>query len=326
MEWQVVEITPGNSPAPVAGKWTAVSPDVKSFGIKDLNVAVTPATKLEATKDYALFVRTAATDKKIASKHTAVTLKHPAAALTMAKLDGKADVAEGITFKLAVRYDKSKGAVLTNTGEKVYEYAFGKSTDTDDKLKWSTLKAGTKDKKNPGSAVKPTVVKIPHKSFSETGTHFFLRVVGEKQKGNEVTLSGVSAKKEVELAEAKQTLKVQKTGATTSATGDSEFTITNDGDKEASLKIKKDKATTLKFKFKIENPVQTGDKAIPKVKVSDVKGVTVKAGKLDTNGVFEVIVDVKAFKETPSGTAKLTFNYESLKNEEFKIKITEKAS
>ena len=317
MEYKVAENTPEKI---AAANWTPYN-ETKAL---DFNT-IKPKGD-EAKKDYVLIVRTAATDKKIASKYTTVMLKKAADALafpenlngTSAKFDENK-----VTLELAVKYDINKGAVLTNNNaDKAYEYAFGKEAEAD-KLKWNTLKAGTQDKKNTGT-VKPTVVKIPHKNFSDAETHFFLRVAGVKQKGNEITLSGATAHKKMEFAAVQQTLKVQKADATTSATGASELTIANDGATEATLKLKKATATTLKVKFKIDNADKKGDKAIPKVKVTGVKGVTVKAGNLDTNGIFEVTVDVKAFKETPSGTAKLTFNYESLKDKEFSIKIEEK--
>lgn len=310
MEYQVIE----KKETLTLGAWT------KHEDAKPLDFKTIRKDDGEAVKDRILLVRTTATDKKIASKHTMVMLNKAAAKLEIEDLNGAANVVDGITFKLTVSYDKTKGAVLSNAQEKVYEYAFGKSTDTDDKLKWNTLKAATQDKKT--SQLKATVVKVPYKSFSDAGTHLFLRVAGTKQKGNEITLSGISNHKAVALAEVVQTLEVKKDN--TSATNGAEFAVGADGATTSTLKLKAATATTLKFKAQIKNADKTGDKAIPKVKASGVSGVTVKAGKLDAQGNFDVTVDIKALKEVSASTIKLSFSYESLKDKEFSINITKK--
>jgi hypothetical protein len=141
-----------------------------------------------------------------------------------------------------------------------------------------------------------------------------------KQKGDEMTLSGLSASKEVKLAQDEQKLKVKKENA--SATGEAEFTIGSDT--ASTLKLKPATATTLKFKAQIEKADKKGEKAIPKVKASGVSGVTVKASQLDDQGNFDVTVDIKAFKGEPTGTIKLAFSYESLKDIVFDIVVSKK--
>ena len=316
MEWQTVDASNGTI---TVGAWT------KYDAATPLPFATVKPSGENAKKDCALLVRTAATDKKIASKYTTVILKKAADAITLPdNLNGKTAIDTNVTFKLAVSYDKTKGAVLSNAGEKVYEYAFGKGTDTDDKLKWSTLKAATKDKKNAGAPSKPTVAKVPYKSFSETDTHFFLRVAGQKQKGNEMTLTSASAHKKVELEQVAQKFLVKTAGAT--ATADSEITVT-EATKTATIKMKPKTAGTFVVKSQLENAFKKGKNAKVKLKATGVKGVAVKAGELNDSGEFDLTIDVKnnTFKGDPSGTLTIEASYESVKNDKFVVTFEKKS-
>lgn len=105
MEYQVVE----KKEALQLGNWK------KNEATKPLAFNDIKGNGADLKKDRVLLVRTSATDKKIASKHTMITLKKAEEAVNIPELkDTSATIDDKVTFALAVKYDISKGATLSN--------------------------------------------------------------------------------------------------------------------------------------------------------------------------------------------------------------------
>ena len=306
MDWQVVEI--GNTAvAPDDAKWTAAGANTKSMTIADLKVGGSSGTALANDKNYALFVRTTATDKKIASKYSMVTLK--ARPKTMKFKDDKIEK-EGAeiqnfdgskalgSIKSALIYDLSKGAVLTNTSTDDWEYALSKTEPT----KWNTLKA-------PKDAKKPSVAKLKYSAtekantFGWTGAKLYLRVAGTKQtKEGVATLAGVTVSKEVNLTKTEQALTFTASSADNATDDTSALNTLN-----PKYKIATGTAAVITVKAKID-PVVKAEVA-PKIKVTEGPKVKVKAGKVAKDGTFDITIDIsKSLFKTPESIANVKFN------------------
>ena len=306
MDWQVVEI--GNtSVAPDDAKWTAAGANTKSMTIADLKVGGSNGTALANDKNYALFVRTTATDKKIASKYSMVTLK--ARPKTMKFKDDKiekegaeiqnSDGSKALgSIKSALIYDLSKGAVLTNTSTDDWEYALSKTEPT----KWNTLKA-------PKDAKKPSVAKLKYSAtekantFGWTGAKLYLRVAGTKQtKEGVATLAGVTVSKEVNLTKTEQALTFTASSADNATDDTSALNTLN-----PKYKIATGTAAVITVKAKID-PVVKAEVA-PKIKVTEGPKVKVKAGKVAKDGTFDITIDIaKSLFKTPESIANVKFN------------------
>jgi len=306
MDWQVVEITNANT-APDDTKWTAAGANTKSMTIADLKVGGSSGTALANDKNYALFVRTSATDKKIASKYSMVTLKARPKTLTFKdnKIEGEgaeiqnSDGSKTLgSIKSALSYDLSKGAVLTNVSTDDWEYALSKTEPT----KWNTLKA-------PKDAKKPSVAKLKYSkeekanTFGWTGAKLYLRVAGTKQtKEGVATLAGVTANAAVALTKTEQTLKFESATAVNATENTND--LTNLAPK---YKIATGTAAVITIKAKVEKFVKP--EVAPKIKVTEGPKVKVKAGKVDKDGKFDITIDIsKSLFKTPESIANVKFN------------------
>jgi len=290
MDWQVVEIGT-DAPAPVVANWTAAGANAKSMAITDLKAGGSGGSALNAEKNYALFVRTSATDKKIASKYSMVTLKARPAAMKFNedKIEGDgADIktADGSktlgSIKTALIYDLSKGALLTNTSTDDWEYALSKDTPT----KWNTLKA-------PKDVKKPSVAKLKYSATEKPNTFgwsedvkLYLRVAGTKQtKEGVATLAGVTVSQKVKLAKTAQALTFTASTADNATENTHALNTLN-----PKYKIATGTAAVITVKAKID-PVVKAEVA-PKIKVTEGPKVKVKAGKVAKDGTFDITVDI----------------------------------
>lgn len=322
MDWQVVEI--GNTAvAPDATKWTAAGVNTKSMAITDLKVAGT-TNGLTANKKYALFVRTTATDKKIASKYSMLTLNARPDAM---KFDGDKIENEGAdiktadgnktlgSIKSALIYDLSKGAVLTNASTDDWEYAISKDVPT----KWNTLKA-------PKDAKKPSVAKLKYSTAEKPNTFgwadakLYLRVAGTKQtKDGVATLAGVIVNKEIKLKNTAQELTFE------SSTADNATENTHAlGTLNPKYKIATGTAAVITIKAKIAPVVKP--EVAPKIKVTAGPKVKVKAGKVDKDGKFDITIDIsKSLFKTPESITdvKVSLKFEGV-DKEFTLGLAKK--
>lgn len=305
MDWQVVKIE-NAAVAPAADKWVTAEPTKKSMTIKELKVGGKAGTALVNTENYALFVRSSATDKKIASKYSMVTLKARPTALKFKddKLEGsEAEIQDSNdklvgTVKSVLSYDISKGALLTNTSANDWEYALSKAEPT----KWNTLKA-------PKNAKKPSVAKLKYSkeekanTFGWEGAKLYLRVAGTKQtKEGVATLSGVTVSKDVNLAKKEQALTFTNSSANNATDDTSDLAKLN-----PKYKIATGTAAVITVKAKID-PVVKADVA-PKIKVTKGPKVKVKAGKVTKEGIFDITIDIsKSLFKTPESIANVEFN------------------
>ena len=323
MDWQVVEI--GNdAPAPVVANWTAAGANAKSMAIADLKVGGSSGTALDKEKNYALFVRTAATDKKIASKYSMVTLKARPKTMKFKddKIEGEGTDIQDSTgaktlgsIKSVLSYDLTKGAVLTNLSTDDWEYALSKDTPT----KWSTLKA-------PKDVKKPSVAKLKYSAtekantFGWNGAKLYLRVAGTKQtKEGVATLAGVIAEKEVKLAKTAQTLKFESATAENATDNTSDLTTL-----KPKYKIATGTAAVITLKAKVEKFVKP--EVAPKIKVTEGPKVKVKAGKVNSEGKFDITIDIaKSLFKTPESIANVKFNlkFEGL-DQDFTLELAKK--
>lgn len=323
MDWQVVEI--GNdAPAPVVANWTAAGANTKSMAIADLKVGGSSGTALANDKNYALFVRSSATDKKIASKYSMVTLKARPKKLKFDgdKIEGEGTVIkdEGATkelgsIKSALIYDLSKGAVLTNASTDDWEYALSKDTPT----KWSTLKA-------PKDAKKPSVAKLKYSAtekantFGWTGAKLYLRVAGTKQtKEGVATLAGVTVDAAVALTKTAQTLSF--TGATLENAVDNTSDLST---LKPKYKIATGTAAKITIAAKVSKVVKDG--VAPKIKLKSGSKVSVKADKVAKDGKFNITFDIsKSLFKTPESIANAVFNlkFEGL-DQDFTLELAKK--
>ena len=323
MDWQVVKIDNGAA-APAADKWATAEPTAKSMTVKELKVGGKSGTALVDTESYAIFVRTSATDKKIASKYSMLTLKARPKKLKFDgdKIEGEGTVIkdEGATkelgsIKSALIYDLSKGAVLTNASTDDWEYALSKDTPT----KWNTLKA-------PKDAKKPSVAKLKYSAtekantFGWAGAKLYLRVAGTKQtKEGVATLAGVIAEKEVKLTKTAQTLKFESATAENATDNTSDLTTL-----KPKYKIATGTAAVITLKAKVEKFVKP--EVAPKIKVTEGPKVKVKAGKVNSEGKFDITIDIaKSLFKTPESIANVKFNlkFEGL-DQDFTLELAKK--
>lgn len=323
MDWQVVKIDNGAA-APDAAKWATAEPTAKSMTVKELKVGGKSGTDLVATENYALFVRSSATDKKIASKHSMVTLN--ARPKTLKFKEDKIDK-EGAeiqnsdgsktlgSIKSALIYDLSKGAVLTNESTDDWEYALSKTEPT----KWNTLKA-------PKDVKKPSVAKLKYSAtekantFGWTGAKLYLRVAGTKQtKEGVATLAGVTVSKEVNLTKKEQALTFTASSADNATDNTSDLNTLS-----PKYKIATGTAAVITVKAKID-PVVKADVA-PKIKVTAGPKVKVKAGKVDKDGKFDITIDIsKSLFKTPESITdvKVSLKFEGV-DKEFTLGLAKK--
>jgi len=323
MDWQVVEIGT-DAPAPVVANWTAAGANAKSMAIAELKAGGSGGTALNAEKNYALFVRTSATDKKIASKYSMVTLKARPKTLKFKddKIEGEGTDIQDSTgaktlgsIKSVLSYDLTKGAVLTNLSTDDWEYALSKDTPT----KWSTLKA-------PKDVKKPSVAKLKYSAtekantFGWTGAKLYLRVAGTKQtKEGVATLAGVIADKEVKLTKTAQTLKFESATAENATDNTSDLTTL-----KPKYKIATGTAAVITLKAKVEKFVKP--EVAPKIKVTEGPKVKVKAGKVNSEGKFDITIDIsKSLFKTPESIANVKFNlkFEGL-DQDFTLELAKK--
>ena len=306
MDWQVVEIANANT-APDDAKWTAAGANTKSMAITELKVGGSSGTALDKEKNYALFVRTAATDKKIASKYSMVTLKARPKTLKFEgdKIEGEGTLIKNFdgskelgSIKSALIYDLSKGAVLTNASTDDWEYALSKTEPT----KWNTLKA-------PKDAKKPSVAKLKYSkeekanTFGWTGAKLYLRVAGTKQtKEGVATLAGVTVDTAVALTKTAQTLSF--TGATLENAVDNTSDLST---LKPKYKIATGTAAKITIAAKVSKVVKDG--VAPKIKLKSGSKVSVKADKVAKDGKFNITFDIsKSLFKTPESIADATFN------------------
>lgn len=312
MDWQVVEIT-NSGAVPTATKWTTADASTKALKMSKLTV---DNVALNAEKNYALFVRTTATDKKIASKHSMVTLNKGAKALKIkdnkietdgAEIQNDAGAKVG-SVKSVLAYDIKKGAILTNESKEDWEYALSKDTPT----KWNTLKAS----KNP--VQKPSVAKLKHSTtekantFGWDGVKLYVRVAGTKQSKNGVaTLAGATVSQLVKLSNVAQTLEFKSATVTGAENNSSALDKLN-----PKYKIATGTAAVITIKAKVEKFVKAG--VAPKMKVTDGPKVKVKAGKLDSEGKFDIVIDISKSlfkKEDDIKPVKFNFKFEGIEKE-----------
>lgn len=309
MEWQM------DNTGKVKPEGTWKKYDGKALPVADLG--------LDATKNSMLFVRTAATDRKLASKVTTITLNKPATAL---KIDGNKIEATGAAIKdnagtntLAVLesnvpYDITKGVTLTNLTATPLEYAL--VTTADKALKWNTLKA------TPANAKKPSVAKLKYSATAKAntwgsdGSKFFVRLGGVKQDTNGVvTLSGVSAGAVIAVKNIAQKFVLIKDDKIVKA----------ENTTKAAIEVATATALDVTFKGKIEKIVKTG--VAPKVKLVDGPKVRLKAEKIAADGTFEIKVSIPKtlFKDKVEGKAKIDLSIEGVKDG-FTIEFTKKTN
>ena len=315
MEYQVVTV--GNDPT---ANWTAAT-DKKGVSLATLN--------LGTSDNKNVFVRTAASAKKIASKIATITVNKPAAALTM---PGNDITATGGAIKQAgnnvavvetnLAYDITKGASLKNISTSDIEYAIVRTTTPADKVKWSTLKASKDPVKKPTKANLKYSATPKDNTWGEAGTKLFVRVAGTKQtKDNVATQSGVSAGAVMKLANVAQSFAFTS-GTGGVATGD--ITVTNNTT-TASIKVATGTATSFTIKAKVTNFVGTKAGAAKVKKVVDLpKGITYKVGKIEPTGEFDITLNVGKLKDAVTVTnSEFTFEFQGIKSG-FKIVVNPK--
>ena len=301
MMWQLVD----EGAAADDTKWKTVT-DTK--GLPFANIGFTD------TKNEDILVRTGATEKKIASKVGRVSLRMPAAKLTVPANGFKAadnQIGTNIVVEPVLAYDIKKGLNIISKSDKDLEYTLLRDGDA---IKWNTLKAS----KNP--ATKPAKATLKYSATAKAGTwnedgkvKLYVRVAGTKQdKQNVATRAGVSNGAVLAFENVKQPFTL-KTGSAASST-DGVITAANASTK-AAIQVASGKAVTFTIKANIANVVNKKGgtpKLTPIEKLPS--GVTIKAGKIDgTTGDFDITVNVsnRAFKEnTFSVAAKYGVKYE----------------
>lgn len=315
MEYQVVTV--GTN---MGTNWIAAT-DKKGVSLATLN--------LGTSDNKNVFVRTAASAKKIASKIATITVNKPAAALTM---PGNDITATGGAIKQAgnnvavvetnLAYDITKGASLKNISTSDIEYAIVRTTTPADKVKWSTLKASKDPVKKPTKANLKYSATPKDNTWGEAGTKLFVRVAGTKQtKDNVATQSGVSAGVVMKLANVAQSFAFTS-GTGGVATGD--ITVTNNTT-TASIKVATGTATSFTIKAKVTNFVGTKAGAAKVKKVVDLpKGITYKVGKIEPTGEFDITLNVGKLKDAVTVTnSEFTFEFQGIKSG-FKIVVNPK--
>ena len=317
MEYQVVTV--GTS---MGTNWTAAT-DKKGVSLATLN--------LGTSDNKNVFVRTAASAKKIASKIATITVNKPAAALTVPSLTGTGAAIKQSGNDVAVveanlAYDITKGASLKNISTNDIEYAVVRANTPADKVKWSTLKASKDPVKKPTKANLKYSATPKDNTWGDATTKLFVRVAGTKQtKDNVATQSGVSAGAVMGLTNIAQAFKFVAGSSTDNATG-SELTA-NANSTAASIKVATGAAAKFTIKANISNVVSTKASA-PKVKATNLpKGVTFKVGKVDpATGNFDIEINVSksTFKtEVPTVTADFSLKFEGVDGG-FKVSFAKK--
>lgn len=306
MEYKVVDT--GTAANGVAWK---VATDKKGLSFTDL--ALVP------TKGSDVYVRTAASAKKLASAVTKVTVNKGATALSIPALNAtSATIADTLRVESNVQYDITKGASLYNIGKDDLEWAL---VGTDGQYKWSTLKAS----KDP--AKKPTKVALKYSATAKAntwgvdGVKLALRRSGVKQDKNGVaTQSGVSATAVMALKNVAQSFAFAS--GTGGASGDIEVTAAST---LASIKVATGTAANYTIKGKVTGFVGTKAGTAKVKKVKDLpKGITYKVGKIDPSGDFEITVNVSKLKDKiTETTGEFSFEFQGIKGG-FKIKVTPK--
>lgn len=288
MEYQVKE-----SGEPDATKWKTVPATAKTMTFADLGV--------DKTKDQIVFARTAATTKKLASKVATLNLKKQSAPSDITgdiTASGKAFTTAKLTFETKVVYDITKGATLTNTSDKDYEYFIawdGEKVDAS-KVKWLNLKA-------PKDAKKPTVATIKFSKENKENTYgsakkskLFVRLAGTKQnKSGVATMSSASGAATLKIADVSQALTVSGTPNSTSG----------------AISVGVKEAANVDLTVKVSNLQKNG--VAPKIKLtSKQKGVTVKSDKFNNgSAVLHIKVSDKAFVDEAAFTgANISFTYD----------------
>lgn len=319
MEYQVVTVG-GN----LGNTWTAAT-DKKGVSLATLN--------LGTSDNKNVFVRTAASAKKVASKIATITVNKPATALTM---PGNSITGTGGAIKQSgnnvaiveanLAYDITKGASLKNISTNDIEYAVVRANTPADKVKWSTLKASKDPVKKPTKANLKYSATPKDNTWGDATTKLFVRVAGAKQtKDNVATQSGVSAGAVMGLTNIAQAFKFVAGSSTDNTTG-SELTA-NANSTSASIKVATGAAAKFTIKANISNVVSTKASA-PKVKATNLpKGVTFKVGKVDpATGNFDIEINVSksTFKtEVPTATADFSLKFEGV-NDGFKVSFAKK--
>ena len=306
MQYQVVE---KNAKADDT-KWLT-SDSKKGLTIAELKLANA------SDKEQDVLVKTAANNKKIASKVLRISLSAPAAKLYSGgefKDATTTIVADKLTVKPVLAYDITKGLVLENKDtDKNYEYAL--VTSGIDGYKWNTIKAA-RSASSPSKATlkyskEPKANTWISKVDANKNTVLMVREAGKKQdKNNHVVLGGITGGAILGFKNIDQKFTF-KSGT---ASAGSEITVA-DATTKAAIKVATGTAATFTIKAKVEN-AQNPKGGSPKLKAVDKlpSGVTIKAGRVDgTAGTLDIIINVSksAFKEdTIDATAKYNFRYE----------------
>ena len=303
MQYQVVK-----AGEKINDKWK-VSTDKKGLSFTDLQLG---------TENRDIYVRTAASGKKLASAVTKITINKGVEKLT---IPDSGFTATGATINTNVarvesnvQYDITKGASLYNLSPEDLEWTL---VGKDGKYKWSTLKAS----KNPEK--KPTKVALKYSAAEKPNTwgagevKLYLRRSGVKQDKNGVaTQSGVSAGAVMKLTNVKQSFVFTNDGKVVKA----ENTTT------AAIEVATGTAATYTIKGMVTGFVGTKAGSAKVKKVVDLpKGITYKVGKIDPSGDFDITVNVGKLKDkVETKDAQFDFEFQGIKSG-FKIKITPKA-
>lgn len=221
-----------------------------------------------------------------------------------------------LAIRLKVAYDLSKGAELVNmSSDTDYEYylehtdgANGEGTP-----KWKKIKRTKKVKKPTVVALKYSEAAKPY-TFGGSESKLHIRVAGEKQNGNSVTLASKTKTILLKLAGVQQTMTVAdgSSGAVSVQNGSAENPSAEiTGTKEKVYKLKMTMANRQKVKS-------------PRIKVTEkVSGISVKALKFSNSheAIVELKVSKTALKAITASDQNLTFEYtaESLKNKPVKV-------
>lgn len=307
MEYQVIAAG-GN----LTTTWK-VSTDKKGLSFADLQLG-------NDSKD--IYVRTAASAKKLASAVTKVTINKGVDKINL-PTSGKFEatggaVANVLRVESNVQYDITKGASLYNIGKEDLEWAL---VGTDGKYKWSTLKASKDPEKKPTKVALKYSATAKANTWGVDGVKLALRRSGVKQDKNGVaTQSGVSATAVMALKNATQSF------AFTSGSGGESGDITvNNNTTTAAIKVATGTAVKFTVKGKVTGFVGTKAGTAKVKKLGDLpKGITYKVGKIDPNGDFEITVNVSKLKDKVTATiAEYSFEFQGIKSG-FKIQVSPK--
>ena len=306
MEYKVV-----NAGAAANGTAWKAATDKKGLSFTDLQLG---------TDSRDVYVRTAASAKKLASAVTKVTINKGVDKITLPsgnkfEATGGA-VANVLRVESNVEYDITKGASLYNISKEDLEWAL---VGADGKYKWSTLKASKDPEKKPTKVALKYSATAKANTWGADGVKLALRRSGVKQDKNGIaTQSGVSATAVMALKNVAQSFAF--TGGTGGETGDITTAATS-----ATIKVATGTAVKFTVKGKVTGFVGTKAGTAKTKKVVDLpKGITYKVGKIDTNGEFDVTIDVSKLKEKVTATtAEISFEFQGIKGG-FKIIVNPK--